>query len=131
MSGRHVKDRGSFSIYLDCPERHDLQLTSSTKCSFIFTTEGSLVDKTDLLPLYLSGTYCHKTGTRPPSCQVPLQLTIYVTRFPYETFLSFLFHISKPFNFAHRSSEEIIKIFPWKFFHVNQRLRRDALPVFS
>ena len=31
-------------------------LTSSTKCSFIFTTEGSLVDKTDLLALYLSGT---------------------------------------------------------------------------
>ena len=43
------------------------------KCSFIFTTfttEGFLVDKMDLLALYLSGTYRHKTGTRPPSCQL-------------------------------------------------------------
>ena len=27
--------------------------------------EGLLVNKRDLLALYLSGTYCHKTGTRP------------------------------------------------------------------
>ena len=31
----------------------------------------------DLLGLYVSGTYCHKTGTRPPSFQTPRQLTIY------------------------------------------------------
>ena len=27
--------------------------------------------------LQFSGTYCHKTGTRPPSCQTPRQPTIY------------------------------------------------------
>ena len=43
-------------------------ITLSTKC-FILTSEGSLVDKTDLLGVYLSGTYCHKNGTRPPGCQ--------------------------------------------------------------
>ena len=32
--------------------------------------EGSLVNKKDLQALYLSGTYCHKTSTRPPSCQL-------------------------------------------------------------
>ena len=29
-----------------------------------------LVNKRDLLALYLIGTYCHKTGTRPPSWQL-------------------------------------------------------------
>ena len=29
------------------------------------------------IALYLSGTYCHKTGTKPPSCQTPQQPTIY------------------------------------------------------
>ena len=27
----------------------------------------------DLQALYLSGTYCHKTGIRPPSCVIPPQ----------------------------------------------------------
>ena len=31
-----------------------------------------------LLALYLSGTYCQKTGTRPPSCAAPRQPTIYL-----------------------------------------------------
>ena len=44
---------------------------------FHFTTEGSLVDKIDLQAFYLSGTYRHKTGTRPPSCQTPRQPTKY------------------------------------------------------
>ena len=45
---------------------------------FILTMEGSLVNKTDLQALYLSGTYCHKTGTRPPSCKhVDNRLYIY------------------------------------------------------
>ena len=35
------------------------------------------MSKTDLQVLYLSGTYGHKTGTRPPSCAKPRQLTIY------------------------------------------------------
>ena len=39
--------------------------------------EGSLVNETHLLALYLSGTYCHKNGTRPPSCVTPRQTTIY------------------------------------------------------
>ena len=46
--------------------------------------EGSLVSKTDLQALYLSGTYCHKTGTRPTSCAKPQQPTICVTKVPYE-----------------------------------------------
>ena len=33
----------------------------------------------DLLALYLGGTYCHKTGTRPPCRASPRQPTIYVT----------------------------------------------------
>ena len=40
---------------------------------------AKLVDTIDLQALYLSGTYCHKTGTRPPSCQAPRQTTINVT----------------------------------------------------
>ena len=39
--------------------------------------EGSLGDKIDLQALHLSGTYCHNTGTRPPSCQAPRQPTNY------------------------------------------------------
>ena len=42
-----------------------------------FTMEGSLVNKIDLQALYLSGTYCHKTGTRPPKCTSRRQ-TIYI-----------------------------------------------------
>ena len=45
--------------------------------SFLLLTEGSLVNKRDLLDLYLSGTYCQKTGTRPPRCVTPLQPTIF------------------------------------------------------
>ena len=43
------------------------------------------MDKTDLLALYLGGTYCHKTGTRPPSCQAPRQPTIYEQMMKHET----------------------------------------------
>ena len=35
------------------------------------------MNKTDILALKLSGTYGHKTSTRPPSCVSPRQLTIY------------------------------------------------------
>ena len=44
---------------------------------FILTLEWSLVNKTDLIDLFLSGTYCHKTGTRPPSCITPRKPTIH------------------------------------------------------
>ena len=33
--------------------------------------------KTDLQALYLSGTYCHKTGKRPPRCTTPQEPTKY------------------------------------------------------
>ena len=36
-----------------------------------------LENKRDLLALYLSGTYYHKTGTRPPSCVTPQQPTLH------------------------------------------------------
>ena len=42
--------------------------------------EGSLMKKGDLLALYLSGIYCHKTGTRPPSCSTPQEPSINVYR---------------------------------------------------
>ena len=44
---------------------------------FILTTEGSLMNKLDLPTIFLSGTYCHKTGTRPPSCLSPRQPTMH------------------------------------------------------
>ena len=34
--------------------------------------------KTDLQALYLSGSYCHKTGIRSPSCNTPRDPTIYL-----------------------------------------------------
>ena len=36
-----------------------------------------VVTKRDLLALYLSGTYYHRTSKRPPSCIKPWQLTMY------------------------------------------------------
>ena len=43
---------------------------------FLLTSGNLLVHKTDLLALYLSGTYCHKTSTRSPSCYPPRQPAI-------------------------------------------------------
>ena len=37
----------------------------------------SVVNKTDLQALNLSGTYCHKTSTGPSSCAKPRQPTVY------------------------------------------------------
>ena len=45
-------------------------LTTSPQCTFILQPRDLLVNKRDLLAKCLSGTYCHKTGTRPPSCQL-------------------------------------------------------------
>ena len=36
-----------------------------------------LVNKTDLQALFISGTYCHRTGTRSPSCNTPQEPTIH------------------------------------------------------
>ena len=55
---------------------------------FLLSTEGSLVSKRDLLALYLSETYCHRTGTRPPSCVTPRQQTIYGPRLGLSGLLS-------------------------------------------
>ena len=41
-------------------------------------SESLLVSKTDFKALYLSETYCHMTGTRPPSCNTPREPTIYI-----------------------------------------------------
>ena len=35
---------------------------------------------THLLTYQASGTYCHKTGTKPPSCVTPRQPTIYADK---------------------------------------------------
>ena len=43
-------------------------LTSSTKFLSFIQWMDFFVDKTDLLALYISGTYCHKIGTTPSSC---------------------------------------------------------------
>ena len=42
----------------------------STQCTFILQRRDLLMNKRDSLALYLCGTYSHKTGTRPPSCQL-------------------------------------------------------------
>ena len=34
----------------------------------IIVSRGIISEQRDLLALYLSGTYCDRTGTRPPSC---------------------------------------------------------------
>ena len=54
------------------------------------------------LALYLSGTYCHKTGTRTPSCGSPRQPTIYTTMPTSEQ----TYH-SKLFQFV----QKLLKIF--------------------
>ena len=60
-----------------CPHFSN-SLLKSDKIDYLFlSTEGSLVNKRDLLALYLSGTYCHRTGTGPLSCVTPRQRTIY------------------------------------------------------
>ena len=46
---------------------------------FLLSMEGSLVNKRDLLALYLSGTHCYKTRTRPLSCATPRQPTMFTT----------------------------------------------------
>ena len=55
------------------------------------STEGSLVNKRDLLALYLSGTYCHQTDTRPPSYVTPRQPTIYIYMSPDSYEISLVF----------------------------------------
>ena len=44
---------------------------------FLLSTEGSLVNKRDLLAVYLGGTYCQRSVTRPPSCVFPRQPIIH------------------------------------------------------
>ena len=46
---------------------------------FTLNTKEPLVNKTDLLALFLGGTYCHKTGIRPPSSTSPWEPTIYIS----------------------------------------------------
>ena len=53
--------------------------------------------------LYLSGTFCHKTGTRPPSCVIPRQPTIHeATKNPLHVlspnFMSKLIIIKNPIS---------------------------------
>ena len=46
---------------------------------FSFINGGIISEQMEHYALYLSGTYCHKTGIRPSSCVTLRQLTIYVT----------------------------------------------------
>ena len=45
------------------------------------------MNKRDQLALYLSGTYCHKAGTRPPSCVTPWQPTPHLASIEHFSFL--------------------------------------------
>ena len=49
------------------------------------------MNKTDSQAFYLSGTYCHMTGTRPSGCVTPQQPTMYNDpRHPLQELLIFL-----------------------------------------
>ena len=59
--------------------QHSLYNSTSSQHRYAPGFKGKhIVNKRNLLAFYLSGTYCHKTGTRPPSCVAPQQWTIYV-----------------------------------------------------
>ena len=65
----------SESMDLSTPQRYKRSRENSLGGRIIIS-DGEKVDKT--VSLYqFSGTYCHKTGTRPPSCSTPRQPTIY------------------------------------------------------
>ena len=55
-----------------------------------------IICNTDLLykdsqAFYLSGTYCHKAGLRPPSCTTPQEPTIYTTVIFFGSLVFYLF----------------------------------------
>ena len=58
------------------------------------------------LALYLSGTYCHKTGTRLPSCVTPRQLTIYTTMPTSEQTYHFILNLVLLFQFVQKTVQK-------------------------
>ena len=81
---------------------------------FLLPVEGLLVNKRDLQALYLSGTYRHKTGIRPPSCAIPRRLTRYAVKIGANSFPPF--HLDLAVNFWNgspgcQSSPEMLNVF--------------------
>ena len=68
VAGRVLAIRLYFQVFIVC-------LLFSYNIARLIIMEGSLVNKRDLLALYLRLAYFQKTGTRP--CATPQQPTIY------------------------------------------------------
>ena len=83
------------------------------------------MNKRDLLALYLSGTYCHKTGTRPPSCATPPQPTIYLIMF-VNLNLNFILHflnLAQDIDSCHLSNKSAVSF--------SNEVAVDSLNVFN
>ena len=74
--------------------------------------------KRDLLALYLSGTYCHKAGTRPPSCQL-LDNRLYMCRILCHALL--LLRYIQPYS----------HFWPYKFLYIRPYWHFFSLIVFD
>ena len=71
-----IDESGAKYIFQSTALKYVHLLYPDSPLPLILIKVTSLADKTDLLALCLSGTYCRKTSTRSPSCQTPRQPTI-------------------------------------------------------
>ena len=83
---------------------------TSKQVFFLLLMEGSLVNKRDLLALYTSGIYCHKTGTRSPSYATPRQPTKILIFVPFNLTPRVVAHFSASWYFGKaKQMKRIIK----------------------
>ena len=72
------------------------------------------MNKRDLLALYLSGIYCHKTDPRPPSCVTHQQPTIYNKIGSKQYFQSYVFLLFR--SFGHSFGNLVFYLFGVLYF---------------